>query len=480
MKKNLHKMMIPCVAAMMSMGMAMMSWAASGGWVEEDGIWRYRGPDGSYVSECWKKSGNSWFWLDEDGEMAVDSLIADDDDYYYVNDAGAMLTNAWKEFPNTDDSEDAADTCWYYFGPNGKAYKAGDSGRTTFKTIARARGGASKYAFDEEGRMLYGWVNESSERLTQADAWKEGVYYLGGPGDGALRANGWERIDVEPEDDDMTEDEEEFFDGYYWFYFKSNGKKIQDTTKKINGKKYLFHEYGNTAFSWFAPTTDPVATGSGLHYSDPWECWQSSGWFKTVPGMNIDPEGYEDGEKFWFYADKGNKLVKSQIKKINGYYYAFNEYGEMLEGLYKMSVNGREIQAYGEIESEDDLPEADEAWEVYYFGGSSKEGAMKTGKVTIDIDGESYTYNFRKSGVNRGAGYDGISDGELYCKGRLMKADKDSRLEVVTYDDSQYLVNTSGKIQKKKTNIKDADDRYYCTDSDGIVIYRGNEKYVDD
>ena len=101
---------------------------------------------------------------------------------------------------------------------------------------------------------------------------------------------------------------------------------------------------------------------------------------------------------------------------------------------------------------------------------------MKTGVTRIDVDGEEYTYEFRKSGSDRGAGYDGINDGALYIKGRLMKADKDAKLEKISYNGEDYLVNTSGKIQKKKTNIKDADDRYYCTDGDGIVIYEGSEK----
>lgn len=412
--------------------------------------------------------------------MAASALIEDDDDFYYVNEGGAMVANEWRELENTGRSDDEADTCWYYFGANGKAYKAPDSGKTTFKTIRRVSGDSAKYAFDGEGRMLYGWVNEDSERQTEEDAWKTGMYYLGEAGDGALRADGWERIEVETEDDDLSPDEDELFDGYYWFYFKSNGKKTQDTTKKINGKKYRFRENGNAVFTWYTVASTSTASESNMHYSQPDECWQSEGWFKAVPGSNVDPEGYNDGEEYWFYTDKDGDLVKSRIKKINGQYYAFNEYGEMLEGLYKMSVNGSEIQSYEKIESENDLPDEDEAWQVYYLGGSSKEGAMKTGKATIDIDGEDYTYNFRKSGSDRGAGYDGIYDGELYCKGRLMKADKDSKLEVFTYNDNDYLVNTSGKLQKKKNNVKDADDYYYCTDSDGIVTYRGTEKYMED
>ena len=92
------------------------------------------------------------------------------------------------------------------------------------------------------------------------------------------------------------------------------------------------------------------------------------------------------------------------------------------------------------------------------------------------MDVEEYTYEFKKTGSDRGAGYDGINDGAIYIKGRLLKADKDAKLEKITYDGEDYLVNTSGKIQKKKTNIKDADDKYYCTDSNGIVTYEGSEK----
>ena len=101
---------------------------------------------------------------------------------------------------------------------------------------------------------------------------------------------------------------------------------------------------------------------------------------------------------------------------------------------------------------------------------------MKTGTTTLDIDGERYTYNFRKSGDERGQGYHGIEDGVIYEKGKRLEADKDEKLKKVEWDGETYLVNTSGKIQKNKKNAKDADDRYYCTDSKGIVTYEGMEK----
>lgn len=479
MRKQTMNWLIPCAAAIFTIGASMTSFAATG-WQEEDGTWRYYDRDGSAVTSDWKKSGNFWYWLDDDGEMATSQLIEDDDNYYYVDERGVMVSNQWRELENEDPDEDEADTAWYYFGANGKAYKASSSGKTTFKSIVKADGSTRKYAFSEEGKMLYGWVDEQSERQTGEDAWKSGVYYLGEAGDGEMRDNRWEWLEVE---DDEQEDED--FDGHYWFYFKSNGKKTADTTKTINGRKYRFEENGNAVFNWYS-TPSNMATPGDMFYSQPADSWLSTGWFKTIPSEDLDPEGHDSGDEFWFYATKDGEIVKSQIKKINGSYYAFNEFGEMLEGLYKMSVNDKEITSYEEIESEDDLPEADEGWDVYYFGGSSKEGAMKTGTTTLEIDGEKYSYNFRKSGDDRGKGYNGIDDGVIYQKGKRLEADKDEKLKVISWEDEEdeksgdYLVNTSGKIQKNKKNAKDGDDRYYCTDNKGMVTYSGYEKWTSD
>lgn len=238
MNKRTKIMLTTCAAALLTIGSSMSAWAASG-WQNEDGTWQYYTSSGDVVTNEWKKSGNDWFWLDDDGYLLSESLVEDDDDYYYVNEAGAMVKNEWHELDNEDAADDEADTCWYYFAANGKAYTASSSGKTAFKTINSAR-----YAFDEEGKMLYGWVDESSNRITDDDAWRSGVYYLGEEGDGAQRASQWQRLEVEDDDSEL-----ENFDGYYWFYFNTNGKKVSDTTKTINGRKYRFSEDGYAIFN---------------------------------------------------------------------------------------------------------------------------------------------------------------------------------------------------------------------------------------
>lgn len=471
MKKQMRKWMIPCAAALFTLGASMTSFAAQG-WNMEGDTWVYLDSSGSRVTDTWKKSGDNWFYLNGDGEMAYSSVIEYDNDYYYVNSAGAMVSNEWREITADSDEEDAPETYWYYFQNNGKAYKAASSGKTTFKNIRKANGEWKKYAFDSEGRMLFGWVNEESERQTGDDAWKQGVYYCGDSSDGAAVTNAWSLQEV-----DDTESDDPYFNGSYWFYFGSNSKKITDATKTINGRKYRFDENGAAEYKWYEKASDNTASNSHLYYNLPEQAWLAQGWFKTVPGPTVDQEAYEDDTEYWFYAQTNGELVRSQLKTINNQRYAFNEKGEMLHGLYKLTFDeNKKIETYEKIETFQDMPDENDSSLVYNFGDSPKEGAMSTGKTTIDIDGEKYSFNFRKSGSDKGAGYDGIYEDCIYIKGRMLKAEKDEKYKVVEYKGEDYLVSTSGKLAKSKKNLRDADGIYYSTSSKGIVTYTGDEK----
>lgn len=473
MKKQKLKWIVPCAAALFTIGASMTSFAAQG-WVEENNSWVYYNNDGDLASDSWKKSGDSWFYLDDDGQMVDNQLVESDGNYYYVNSNGAMVTNEWRELPSDDDNsdEDGQSSYWYYFGSNGKAYKATNSGKTNFKSVKISNGEVRDYAFDTEGRMLFGWVNEDAARVTGDDAWKEGTYFLGAANDGAKTSNAWKSIDVD--DNDNTK---ENFDGKYWFYFGANGKKMKDTSKTINGRKYRFNEFGAAESEWYEKATSATATNANQYYNLPEQSWLAKGWFKTVPSETIDAEAHDNGDEYWFYSNTSGDLVTSQIKTINGLRYAFNEKGEMLDGLYKLTFDSsKTITSYDEIETDADFPAVGDEGEVYYFGTSPKEGAMTTGKTTIDIDGEKYTYNFRKSGSNKGAGYNGINDDSIYIQGRMLKADKDDKYKVIEFNSKEYLVGTSGKLAKNKSNVQDGDGKYYKTNSDGTIKESGYDK----
>ena len=233
MRKQTKIAAIVSAAALLAIGASMTSFAAEG-WQEENGTWSYYNRYNEKVTEQWQKSGDKWFWLDADGNMATDAIVQDNENYFYVDANGVMVTNRWVEVDNSaDDAEEAPATVWYYFQANGKAYKGGDN--TSFKTI-----NGRNYAFAADGKMLFGWVDGNSNRITGDDAWQNAEYYLGGSDDGSRASAKWELIHVvDSAKDDPEQD--------YWFYFQSNGKKYTSKFEgqTINGRKYAFGEYGN-------------------------------------------------------------------------------------------------------------------------------------------------------------------------------------------------------------------------------------------
>ena len=222
---------------------------AETGWVEESNGWHFYTNNGTEATETWKQSGEYWYYLGSDGIMETNSFIEDDDNYYYANEYGTMVTNEWR-YLETDDTDEEAR--WYYFGSNGKAYKQGDSSsKAQLKEI-----NGKKYIFDNEGKMLYGWINEDGTMAEDDDddAWKEAMYYAGEEQDGAVVVNDWRALDVENDEDDD-------YPGYYWFYFKNNGKKTKDESSyTINGKKYGFDEHGAMVTEWSSEDKDSAVS----------------------------------------------------------------------------------------------------------------------------------------------------------------------------------------------------------------------------
>ena len=55
------------------------------GWEEENGLWRYRKSDNTYVSNTWLKLDDKQFYMNEQGIMLADTITPDG---YYVNADG--------------------------------------------------------------------------------------------------------------------------------------------------------------------------------------------------------------------------------------------------------------------------------------------------------------------------------------------------------------------------------------------------------
>ena len=461
-------------AAVLSVGGAMTAFAATG-WQQENGTWVYYNRNEEKVTEQWQKSGDYWYYLDDNGEMAVDSLIDDNNDTYYVDVNGVMVTNRWVAVDNENAGEEnEPNQWWYYFGANGKAYKRSESasGDVSLKTI-----NGKKYTFNVDGKMQYGWVKDGETQYDD-NAWQDSQYYFGDENDGSM-AEGWREIairddqatDAQPGDNYWDEDQTR------WFYFKASGKKEKDQTgKTINGRKYGFDEYGRMNAGWVTQATTSntsvkdggkqgIATYSNsfMNYSTPEDgARYTKGWFKVTPGYYLQKDKYEDGSDYWYYSDGNGKLVTNQIKTINGKKYAFDNYGRMISGfvVLQMQQTGTAYSQKDIVDKLDDENRYDTAdnytrfvqandslfrsgeLRAYYFG-SSDDGSMKTGKQSVDLDGEKLTFEFEKNGSKKGAGLIGMNDHKLYIGGKLTTADSDNKIEVVVLNSNNQLITKS-------------------------------------
>ena len=462
MRKQTKIAAVVSAAALLAIGASMTSFAATG-WQEEDGTWVYYNRAGEKVANSWEYSGDNRFYLDDAGNMATDSLIEDNDDYYYVDANGAMVRNRWVAIDNESAGEDnQPDVWWYYFQANGKAYKNSHASGTIFKRVINGK----TYCFDEDGKMQYGWVKKD-DGVTDYDdnAYQEAEYYFGDENDGAMSI-GWREIalsDVADAEDEQPGDSYWDSDQVRWFYFKASGaKQTSSTNKTINGRKYGFDQYGRMIADWHnnslgaatyqnasrrGSSNNATATATAayakdfMYFSSPEDGARfTKGWFKVVPGYYLNYADYDNGTDRWYYADGNGNLYAGQIKTIKGKKYAFDLKGGMIYGLALLRTDGNTIYEYADDEnkydSQDKFMETarnmSSDWAFYYFSDNEdKDGSMKTGTQKISLDGESFSFNFRKGGTKKGQGVTGMSEKKYYLGGMLLTADADNKIEVV-------------------------------------------------
>ncbi len=398
------------------------------GWVEESaGDWKYYDSDGYMLTDSWKKHGDDWYYLNEEGSVAISEKV----DEYYVDETGKRVSNTWLSEDNEEDwSNGAPDTYWYYYGKNGKMVSS------DWASID-----GNWYYFDDEGHMMTG-LNTIEDH----------TYYFGEDG---ARKSGWFYLE---ETDDSLDRE------FSWFYFDSKGKMLVDELdKKIDGAYYTFVD-GRMQTGWVL--TDEAAktegSASGYQYYDE-NGKRASGWYQIEGITDIS----EEGEIYSFYFKNGKPYFAEkgvQIFTVNSKKYAFNERGEMQTGLKVVTRD-------------------DETTGNYYFG---EDGSMRTGKQTIydEESGENQVWYFHTDGSNKGMGYHGIRDNVLYVNGLRQEADADLRLAPAEFNEKQYLINTNGVIQKASStstsksrpdlgkgfkDFEDLNEKIWTVDTQGII-----------
>lgn len=483
------------------------------GWVQVGGNWYYQNADGDYVTETVQSSGTAKFYLGEDGAMVTDYFLesyGNGDNSYYFGSNGAMVTNTWVAIDPSvvsDQGDYIPDAYWYYFQATGKAVKASGTGDSQIKKVTID---GKKYAFNQSGQMLTGWIKEDGNVVNPDEddyPYTDALYYAGGDNDGVLHS-GW--LTYYDSGEEFASDRD-----FMYFYFNpTNNKKIgnsQDNpessishysnyknvdgtlpyvTKKINGRTYAFHcNTGIMLIEWEGYASSSTATMNNPWYFSAQDDGHRAqkGWVLAVPAEVIDEDDYKDDEEDWFYFTNNGDIVKNQIKKINGKYYAFNDKGEMKKGLIVFrngemadkfdmdNTRGGELSKAGIYRNKDNKRKAlswtdkgiyDGAGAIHYFGS---DGARKTGANNIEFADDEYTFVSNNSG-----NFEGTKSKKYYSMGIQLKASPDIRYGLKVASESQvrtavdygptnfYVLNTSGaKVKGANSAKKDADGNYW-------------------
>lgn len=511
MKKQTKVLVTLSAAALLAVGFSAVSFAE--GWDNSTGSWQYLDKDGEPVTDTWKSSNGQWFWLGDDGNMVTDSLIEDSTEsttkYYYVDANGARVSNTWKAvaLDGSENTDLDAEYWWYYFGSDGKAYTNDADNELTKNKLKTING--LKYCFDDEGHMLYGWINATNwdQQDDNDQAWEDSKWYFNGWNDGHAQ-NGWLQLTVTNSEGD---------DKDYWFYFKNGEKKTGK--QKVDGKTYLLAEDGHMIDEWVnlegnktASDVDANTTAGTLKYTNGDGAERKAKWVWSiapedyaVAGTDVD-EDYDKDEYSWWYYNKSGNLATNEIKKINGKWYAFDAAGRMKTDFVVADDKKFEDSFGHDKYKRSDFLDGTVAGRVndkelyFYSTDEEKDGSRKTGYQDVELDDDKYQFYFDSKSGKASTGY--VSKIKKWTvNGLVIKASDDDNSNYVgisaigkkeNFTGNDYkvynnkdtvgklLLNKNGTAVGKKTKLKDENDHYYVVGEDGVVdLYFDSEDDYD-
>lgn len=462
------------------------------------------------IAAVWMSAMPAWGGLvtDETGQIS------------YLDEQGNGVKNQWVYEDEKNE--------WYYLKEDGFCAQG--------KTVL----GEDIYFFDENGKMLTGWITYQRNEIPEAFFGvidREDVYYCG---DDGKMVKGWaESYSPEAgeyEDPDIFEKIQKNSYHRNRYYFKEDGKICRNEKKRIDGKLYIFDTEAVCVKGWIydsgedageryiSVNTDSDDAVKALCRENPQNLM-----FGLAEGGFLAEERFVDSIPAWdndgddsrsFYVDSSGYIVTAyggrgsgssvaarrkltkikeagryqlednstdvNITKIDGKYYCLEDSGTRMDGVVYLS-GGEQEEAfcngiYGFIEN----------------------AAMQTGAAVIENkdgddekDGYHYYYYFadrKKENVSKGQGITGVEKNRLYYQGLAVGA-QDESLEVVylptleEQDDCGYgtgffLVDQAGRVKKgSKTGstYSDGEGRTYKVykDNDHCDKYGYRMEYCD-
>ncbi len=184
------------------------------GWFKLSDGWYYANKSGAQQMNGWVKSGSKWYWLqgDEEGLMAANQWITDQNKRYYLTGSGAMATKWFK-----------IGSDWYYANKSGAQ-----------QTNGWLKSGSKWYWLqgDEQGLMAANqWITDQGKQYyltgsgAMATKWvKNGSDWYYTNNSGARVMNGWIKSGSK----------------WYWLQGDKEGLMLANEMKTIEGKQYSF------------------------------------------------------------------------------------------------------------------------------------------------------------------------------------------------------------------------------------------------
>ncbi len=512
--------------ATMVMTMVMAGTVLASSWVQFGDDYSILKNNGDYVYDAFVTMGDYEYYIDDNGYLVRDALLETGDGYRYVNQDGVIIWSAWVPIYDED-----GNITWYYMNSRGYAYH----------NVKKEIDGYT-YKFDDEGKMVTGYLDENEEVLENTEnVFMEAMYYY--DENGRMLKNQWLLYEhVGESDEDSLLAQRNYYDyDEMWLYFGHNGKKIKATenatytkysqkSKTINGKTYLFDEYGvmipqfsvttatrSSAASSYTDATIATHSNATIKYAsaDIDGAVQKNQWIYGVPNEHMDEDAYNDLSASWFRTNSSGNVYKNTIREINGKKYIFDKLGRMKTGLVIMTrVEGRtaqyEYKGTLSVDGKQDFINWEPSFitttttnsdgtetvtetviDRLYFTSTDymNDGSVRSGgdyKYETENDG-TITIGVKSNGVVRGLGALEKYNNKYYYNGLLLQADEylNYGLVKVTLEDGSYyyvVVNESGRIQTGTKVVKDGDDGYIMIQNGKFVTRVETEnkpKFVD-
>lgn len=283
--------------------------------------------------------------------------------------------------------------------------------------------GNSWVYYDSNGSKVTGsWRRGTADNLWRyldnsghmaVNSWVDSEYYV--DANGILVTDQWLKF--------ANNDSWDSTNQYNWYYVGSSGKMVADSWKKINDKWYLFDSDGVMVTGWGDDNMVYLGSDGAMRV----------GWLLLAPpddeyydddddedsyGPFVDDNSIDIDGKYWYYFQSdGEKFVPDdsyEMKKIDGEYYCFDEYGRMrtgwihvgdedgIEGYRCMDSSGKMRTGWYSTTAPEDLDIDDDSFDDevnwYYFSNKGvpyagpEEGSASTSDFE-KINGNTYLFN---------------------------------------------------------------------------------------